>query len=52
MRADAHSETVDSSYDGLLDAGELVPVAQEPAGVAVLEGLVLHLLDVGSSWWG
>lgn len=49
MRADAHSETVDSSYDGLLDAGELVPVAQEPTGVAVLEGPVLHLFDVSSS---
>ena len=42
--------TIDSSYDRLLDPGNSVPVAQEPAGVTVLETLALHLLDVGSSW--
>lgn len=50
-RADTHSVTVDSSYDWLLDPGEMVPLAQEPSGVTVLEPMVLHLLDVGSSWW-
>lgn len=45
-----HGIAIDSSYDWLLDTCELVPVAQKPARVTVLERVALYFLDVGSSW--
>lgn len=50
MWPDTHGVAIDSSYDWLLNPGKSVPVAQEHAGVTVLERSALHLLDVGSSW--
>ena len=44
-----YSITIDSCNDRLPDPGDLVPVAQELAGVTVLECPVLHFLDVRSS---
>lgn len=44
-----YSITIDSCNDRLLDPGDLVPVAQELAGVTVLECPALHFLDVRSS---
>ena len=49
-RGNTHGIAIDSSYDWLLDTCELVPVAQKPARVTVLEREALHFLDVGSSW--
>lgn len=45
-----HCVAVDRGNDRLPDPGQAIPVAQEGAGVTVLELSVLHFLDVGSSW--
>lgn len=48
--ADTYSIAIDSCNDRLLDPGDMVPVAQELAGVTVLKCPVLHFLDVSSSY--
>lgn len=50
MWAATHRQAVDSSDDWLPDLSKSVPVTQEFARITVLERLVLHFLDIGSSW--
>ena len=47
--SDTHSESVDSSNNGLADLGDLGPVSQEIIDVVLNELAVLHLLDIGTS---
>lgn len=41
-----HGVAVDGSNDGFADGGDLVPATEKATAVALLEGFVLHLLDV------
>jgi len=42
-----HGVAVDSGDDGFADSGDLVPAGEEGTAVALLEGFILHLFDVG-----
>lgn len=45
-----HSKSIDSCNHRLLHCGHSVPVSQEVSTIALLEGLILHLFNVGSRW--
>lgn len=47
-----HGVAIDGSNDGFADNGDLVPPTEEAAAVALLEGFILHLLDVCASCKG
>lgn len=49
---DTHGVAIDGSNDGFADNGDFVPPGEEAAFVALVEGFILHLLDVGASCKG
>lgn len=44
-----YSESIDGSDDGLAAVGDVFPVLEESFLLVLTVGVVLHLLDVGSS---
>ena len=47
---DTHSKSIDSSNDRLPHCGHPVPMSQEVSTITFLEGPILHLFNVRSSW--
>lgn len=46
-----HSESIDGSNDGLADLGDLGPVTKKVFRVVLNKVPVLHLLDIGTSYF-